>query len=316
MPKVSCKSGIELCYESFGEGEPLLLIMGIGAQMVLWDEEFCRALAAQGFRVIRYDNRDCGESSQLDQLPMTSPRQVIARRLLGRPVEVAYTLDDMADDAAGLLDALGIDAAHIVGLSLGGMIAQCMVLRHPSRVRSLALIMSNPGEVWSNVPEREAFKALLAKVGSTRESAVARQVNLFRVLGRDPHRTPEARVRALAELHHDRGVYPRGFMRQFTAMLASPGRLRALGRVRTPTVVIHGASDPLLHPLGGRLLGAAIPDAELHMLRDMGHDMGPSLWPYIIKALVDNSRRTLSREPRKRRLRAWLARPIRVSTQG
>ncbi len=304
MPKARA-NGIDLFYESFGEGEPLILIMGIGAQMVLWDEDFCRALAAQGFRVIRFDNRDVGHSSQLDELQSPKPRDALLRRLLGRPIQAPYTLDDMADDAAGLLDVLAIPSAHVVGMSLGGMIAQCMVLRHPQRVRSLALLMSNSGELWSNAPRPSAFRALVSKVNGSREQSIERQIRLFRVLGYSPHRTPEARIAELAGLHHDRGVYPRGFARQFAAMLASPGRLSSLRKVRTPCVVIHGANDPLVHPSGGRLLAAAIPGARLLLIENMGHDLAPSVWPAVIAALRSNADRDL---PTKiSRLSQWAA---------
>jgi pimeloyl-ACP methyl ester carboxylesterase len=152
MPKVRVAAGIELAYESFGEGEPLLLIMGIGAQMVLWDESFCRLLAQRGFRVIRFDNRDVGESTRLDALGTPDIRRLLLRRLGGLKVRAPYGLDDMADDTVGLLDALGLERAHVVGMSLGGMIAQCTALRHAARVRSLAILMSGPGELWASLP--------------------------------------------------------------------------------------------------------------------------------------------------------------------
>ncbi len=315
MPKVRA-NGIELAYETYGHGEPLVLIMGIGAQMVLWDEEFCRALSARGFHVIRFDNRDTGESTLLDHLPTHHPRDVLRRRLRGQPIETAYTLDDMADDTVGLLDALGLPWAHVVGMSLGGMVAQCMALRYPERVRSLSLIMSNTGELWVNVPTRRAYAALLGSAARTREEQIARQVHLFRMMGASPHRTPEARVAEIAGQHYDRGIHPRGFARQYAALMAASGRLTALSRIRAPTLVIHGADDPLVRPIGGRLLACGIPRARLELLRGMGHDLAPSLWPRVIDNITRNSKRAQN-GPRRlgQNLRALFARPVSVSTQ-
>jgi pimeloyl-ACP methyl ester carboxylesterase len=309
-------NGIELEYESFGadDGEPLVLIMGIGGQLVLWDEDFCRALAERGFRVIRFDNRDVGYSSKLDQLGTPDIRRAILRRSLRLPVRAPYTLDEMADDTVGLLDALGLAAAHVVAISFGGMIAQCMALRHPGRVKSLTAIMSNSGELWLNLPERAAFRALTSKVGKTREAAIARQVRLFSVVGRSPHRTPEARVAEIAGAHFDRGVYPRGFARQFAAMMASPARARALRQLRVPTLVVHGDSDPLIRPLGGRILAAAIPDARFLYIRGLGHDFAPSIWPTVIDAIGENSRRSPIHERWRltRALKNFFTRPVAI----
>lgn len=314
MPKVRA-NGIELAYETFGYGEPLLLVMGIGGQMVLWDEAFCRALAARGFHVIRFDNRDAGQSTQLDHLPTHHPNDVLRKRLRGQPIETAYTLDDMADDAVGLLDALGLPWAHVVGMSLGGMVAQCMALRYPERVRSLSLIMSNTGELWVNVPSPRAYSALIGRAPQTREEQIARQVRLFRTIGASPHRTPTARVAEIAAQHFDRGIHPRGFARQYAALMASSGRLTALSRVRAPTVVIHGAEDPLVRPIGGRLLACAIPRARLALIRGMGHDLGPTVWPRVIEEITRNSKRTQT-GPRRlgRSLHALFSRPVAVET--
>jgi len=315
MPKVTV-NGVELAYETFGYGEPLVLIMGIGGQMVLWDENFCRALADKGFHVIRFDNRDAGQSSQLDHLPTYHPRDVLRRRLLGKTIKAAYTLDDMADDTIGLLDALGLPWAHVVGMSLGGMVAQCLALRYPRRVRSLALIMSNTGELWVNVPARRAYSALISKAPRSREELVQRQVHLFRAMGASPHRTPEERVAEIAGQHYDRGIHPRGFARQYAALMASPGRLGLLGRILAPTVVIHGAEDPLVRPLGGRLLACGIPGARFALIGGMGHDLSPSVWPRVIDEITTNSKRVQG-APRNlaRSLRALFARPISVTTR-
>jgi pimeloyl-ACP methyl ester carboxylesterase len=312
MPKARA-NGIDLHYESFGEGEPLVLIMGIGAQMIQWDEQFCRVLAARGFRVIRFDNRDVGESQILDQLGTPNLREVLLRRALGRAVNPPYTLEDMADDTAGLLDALQIRVAHVVGMSLGGMVAQCLALRHPERVQSLGLLMTAPGNVLAALPTLPALRALTGSGGRGEEGAIRYQLELFRVIGASPHRTPEARLRELAALHYQRGVQPRGFARQFAASMGSPPRLHLLHRVRAPTHVIHGAKDPLIPALAGRLIAARIPGALLSVVADMGHDMGPTTWPYVVDALTSNARRTLPDDARPMGFaRALAKRPIHI----
>jgi pimeloyl-ACP methyl ester carboxylesterase len=316
MPKARA-NGIELHYESFGAGEPLILIMGIGAQMIQWDEEFCRALAMQGFRVIRFDNRDVGESEALDRLGTPDLREVLLRRALGMPLKPPYSLDDMADDTAGLLDALEIRAAHVVGMSLGGMVAQCLALRHPERVQSLGVLMSAPGNLLASVPTLAALGALTGRSGHGEEGAIQYQLNLFRVISASPHRTPEARLREIAALHYQRGVRPRGFARQFAAVMGSPPRLRKLHRVRAPTHVIHGDKDPLIPALAGRLIAARIPGALLSVIENMGHDLGPTLWPYAIDALTRNARRTLPEDARPMGfVRALTRRKIRVGEDG
>lgn len=299
MPKVKA-NGIELHYESFGTGEPLLLIMGIGAQMIQWDEDFCRALAVQGFRVIRFDNRDVGESQILNNLHVPNIRTLMMQKTLGQKVQAPYTLDDMADDTAGLMDALGIDSAHVVGMSLGGMVAQCVALRHPQRVRSLCIMMSSPGDLWTLATHPRALTALTYRAKNKGEQgAVEYQLNLFRMMSAKPHNTPEPRLRELGALHYRRGSHPKGFVRQFAAVLASEGRLRKLHRVRAPTLVIHGARDPLLLPVAGRLIAARIPGARLQIIENMGHDMGPTLWPHVVDAITDNAHRKVSPTDKK-----------------
>jgi pimeloyl-ACP methyl ester carboxylesterase len=313
MPKVQ-SNGITLHYESFGEGEPLVLIMGIGGQMIQWDEDFCRGLSTQGFRVIRFDNRDVGESEVLDRLGTPNINRALARRILRRRIDAPYTLDDMADDTAGLFDALGISSAHVVGMSLGGMVAQCLALRHPSRVRSLCIMMSAPGDFWAGFPLPKALSALTHRSESGGEQgAIDYQLNLFRVVSASPHRTPEARLRELAALHYRRGTHPRGFARQFTAILASEGRLRKLDRVRAPTLVIHGERDPLILHWAGRLVAARIPGARLEVIENMGHDLGPTLWPHVIDAITDNAQRRVESGARAMGImRALRQRPIEV----
>jgi pimeloyl-ACP methyl ester carboxylesterase len=301
MPKVRVNQDVELAYESFGEGEPLLLIMGIGAQMVIWEDDFCRALAARGFRVIRFDNRDVGESTRLDELRAPNIQKSLQNRVLGRKVESPYTLDDMATDTFGLMDALGIESAHVCGLSLGGMIAQCMALARPSRVRSLAIIMSGPGELWAAIPTLSGLRALVMRpTDMSREGLIEHFVRSLSALGRSPHRTPSTRLRHLATVSFDRGMSGRGFARQFSAIMAAPPRTRLLRQLRLPTLVLHGAEDPLIPPIAGRLMASQIPDARLVVIQGLGHDLGPSLWKYTIAAIEENARRKLA--PGARRL--------------
>lgn len=303
-------NGIELAYETFGEGEPLILIMGIGMQMVMWDEQFCRELAARGFKVIRFDNRDVGQSTKLDHLGYQKPKDLLLQRLLGRPVHPEYTLEDMARDTAALIEYLGYSSAHVVGLSLGGMVAQCLALDHPEKVRSLTLIMTNPGEIWANIPKLRAVATLLGKPAKTREEALELAVASFKAIGGTMHNTSREDVIRLTSQQFDRGVHPRGFARQFAAVMAAPGRLRRLRRLRVPTLVVHGSEDPLVPPLGGRLLAAAIPGAKLALIRGMGHDMGPSVWRYVIQRIAENR----DRDVRPQGLRPALGALLRLPT--
>ena len=231
-------------------------------------------------------------------------------RLLGGRIRAPYTLDDMADDTAGLMDALGLPSAHIVGMSLGGMVAQCMALKHPARVRSLGIIMSAPGEFLPGLPAPKALSALIYRSRHRGEQAtIDYQLNFFRVVSAAPHRTPEARLRQLAALHYQRGAHPRGFARQFAAILASPGRSRRLADLRVPTLVLHGDKDPLITHWAGRLIAARIPGARLSVIENMGHDLGPTLWPYVIDAIKGNAQRTLPRDAKPMGLVRALTQP-------
>ena len=301
MPKLRVNEDIELAYDSFGDGEPLFLIMGLGAQRVFWEDTFCEKLAARGFRVIRFDNRDVGESTRLNHLPAPNTNKMLLLRLLGRKVEPPpYLLDDMADDTFGLMDALGIDSAHVVGLSLGGMIAQCMALRRPARVRSLAIVMSGPGQVWAALPKFAALRALLDRPSDdTRETVVEHFVHSLEVIGFGPHRTPSSRIRELATMAYERGMTGRGYARQLGAILGSPSRTRRLRDLRVPTLVVHGARDPLIPPLSGRLAAAQIPGARLALIEGLGHDLGPSAWDFTIDAIADNARRRLPKKVKR-----------------
>jgi pimeloyl-ACP methyl ester carboxylesterase len=278
MPRVTA-NGIELEYEVRGAGEPLLMIMGIGAQMIAWPDGFLDELIDRGFEVIIFDNRDAGLSSEIDAR-VGALRPTIARAFLGLPVKGPYTLMDMADDCAGLLDALGHRDAHVLGASMGGMVAQTMAICHPSRVRTLTSVMSHAGHRLDAISTPRALKALLGgPPPRTREQAVARHLAFMTVCGSPAYPFDEGEQRAKAARAYDRSFRPWGFARQLTAIAATGSRVGALRFVRTPTLVIHGSADPLVRPVGGRRTASAIPNSRLEMIEGMGHDLPRQLWP-------------------------------------
>jgi pimeloyl-ACP methyl ester carboxylesterase len=287
MPRARVRE-IELEYETFGrEGDPaLLLIMGLGAQMIFWHDDFCGALVERGFRVVRFDNRDVGRSTWLDAAGMPDVMGVMAAVLQGRPVEAPYLLRDMAGDTAGLLEVLDIPAAHVVGASMGGMIAQTLAIEHPERVRSLTSIMSTTGSRDLPPARPEAMGALLTPIPTEREAAIERSVEIFRLIGSPGFPFDETEMRARAARAFDRGVNPAGVARQLVAILASGSRREALGSVRAPTLVIHGAADPLVPVEAGRDTAQAVPGAELLEIEGMGHDLPQALWPTFVDAIA------------------------------
>ena len=290
MPKAKA-NGLELEYEIIGEGEPLVLVMGIGAQLIYWRDEFCERLAEQGFSVIRFDNRDVGLSTKLNGQNAPSFRELVARRLVGLPIRAPYTLADMADDTAGLLDALGIERAHVVGASMGGMIAQTMAIIHPHRMMSLCSIMSNPGDRRHLLSSPRAMKALLQPAPNNRDEAMDRAAAFYAVCGSTGFPRDVEAVRERAGRAYDRCYYPQGFVRHMAAIFATGSRREALKFVRTPTAVIHGSVDPLILPAGGRATAAAIPDSRLHIVEGMGHDLPEGAWSQIIDVIRSNARR-------------------------
>jgi pimeloyl-ACP methyl ester carboxylesterase len=281
---------VELCYEEFGsrEGEPMLLVMGLATQMIGWHEDFCEGLAAHGFRVIRYDNRDVGRSTRLEGEGVPGTAAMMLG--LGDP---AYTLSDLAGDAAGLLDHLGIDSAHVVGASMGGMIAQMLAIEHPRRVRSLASIMSGTGTRWSRMPRLRALATLLRAAPNHREGFVEHTVRTFEVIGSPGFETDEERLREVAAMSFDRGRYPQGIARQMHATTSSPSRRPRLRRLGVPTVVIHGDKDPLVRFGAGKATARTIPGARLRVIEGMGHDLPRGAWPPIIAAIAENARRAV-----------------------
>jgi pimeloyl-ACP methyl ester carboxylesterase len=286
-PQLARANGIELCYEIFGdtEAEPMLLIMGLGAQMIHWDDDFCRQLAARGFRVIRFDNRDIGKSSKLTGGKRLTPFELIKLRFLKIPVAAPYKLRDMAEDVIGLMDALGIPSAHVVGASMGGMIAQEMAISFPLRVRSLTSIMSTTGDPNVPPPSREATAVLMAPPPASKEEYFVRFAQTWKVLRVGSFPQDEALDRARAERTYERGLNPAGVGRQLRAILASGSRKQRLGSVTAPTLVIHGTVDPLVRPEGGKDTAASIPGAKLLMIEGMGHALPIPMWGQVIDAI-------------------------------
>jgi pimeloyl-ACP methyl ester carboxylesterase len=279
-------NGIDLDYDTFGDpGHPaLLLIMGFSVQKISWDEEFCQMLADRGFFVIRFDNRDVGLSTKMDD----APRPNIGAAIAGDTSSASYTLDDMAADAAGLLDALNVGAAHIVGASMGGMIAQCLAIREPAKVLSLCSIMSTTGDRSVGQASPEAMSALLQPPPASKEEAVERSVAVGKVIGSPGFAQDEERIRRRAALAWDRGHDPAGVARQLVAIMAAPDRTESLRKVDVPTVVIHGEADPLIDPSGGRATSEAITGARLLVIPGMGHDLPLEVWPQIVDAITEN----------------------------
>jgi len=292
MPRAR-SNGIELEYETFGRAgdPPLLLVMGLGAQMILWHEEFCAALARRGFHVIRYDNRDVGRSTWLADAGVPDVPAALAAAGAGRPVDAPYRLGDMAADAAGLLDVLGVEAAHVVGASMGGMIAQSLAIEHPRRLRTLTSIMSTTGHPDLPPARPEAMAILLTPMPTERAAHVERSVRASRTIGSPAYPSEEGELRALAERGFDRGLNPPGVARQLVAILASGSRRAALGAVGAPTLVIHGADDPLVPVEAGRDTAASVPGAELLEIAGMGHDLPRALWPTVVDAIAKHAER-------------------------
>jgi pimeloyl-ACP methyl ester carboxylesterase len=265
---------VDLCWDAFGDpADPaLLLVMGIGFQLVHWPEGLCRRLAAEGFRVVRFDNRDAGRSTHLP-----------GRR---------WSLADMAGDTVGLLDALGTGSAHLVGASLGGMVAQTVAVRHPDRVRSLASLMSTTGRRGVGGTSWRVFRHLLTRPPRTPEEAVDRRLRVFATVGSTGFPQDVAEVRRATELGYRRDPDSRGGRRrQHRAVRDAGDRTAELGRIRVPTVVVHGTADRMCAPSGGRATAAAVPGSHLVLVPGLGHDLPPGAWPVLVRAVVDNARR-------------------------
>jgi pimeloyl-ACP methyl ester carboxylesterase len=273
----AASNGLKLAYETFGDktDPPVLLIMGLGTQMIAWPEELCRQIAARGHYVIRYDNRDVGLSTHLDDLPVPAVKDLVLRRR-----QPPYKISDMAADAVGLLDALDIDSAHVVGASMGGFIAQTVAGLYPHRVRSLTLIMTSTGSRLVGNPRPQLMtKMLRRRVVQDRMEAGDAIVEIFRLIGSKGFAFDEEYLRDLAGRSYERAYNPRGYLRQLAACNGQPNRTKYLRRIKVPTLVMHGLNDPLVNASGGKAIAKAIPGAEFIGFQGMGHDLPRDLWP-------------------------------------
>ena len=282
-------NGIELCYQEMGDpdGEPLLLVMGLATQMLAWDEEFCAMLAERGFRVVRFDNRDIGRSTKIKAAGLPSRLDMF----VGRRASAPYLLRDMAADTFGLMDHLGIESAHLVGASMGGMIVQTAAIERPERVRSITSIMSTTGSRRVGHPSFRTYGLLLGKPPREREAAIERVIKTFKVIGSPGYPFEEERVREIAGRSFDRGHSSAGIMRQLHAITASGDRTPRLRQLNLPALVIHGKSDILVNPSGGRATAKAIPSARLKMVEGMGHDLPRALWPSFAEEIAATAAR-------------------------
>ena len=293
MPQASANN-INIEYESFGDSAnpTILLVMGLGMQLIAWPEQFCSELASRGYHVIRYDNRDTGFSTKFDNEKSPSVISLMFCSMLRLPVRVPYTLRDMADDAVGLLDAIGVDAAHIVGASMGGMIAQNIAASHPHRVRSLTSIMSTSGH--RSLPgadplvARHLFRS--RPTSNDREAVIAHNIRTIELIGSPAYPVDEETRREMASISFDRCFFPSGFTRHVGAIVHDGDRRDRLRKIAAPTLVIHGREDPLVPLAGGRDTAKHIPGAQLEIIDGMGHNLPVELWPRIINRIADHGR--------------------------
>ena len=277
-------NGVELEYEVLGDpGDPVMLLVGgLGAQLVSWDDDFCEVIRSLGLSVIRFDNRDVGRSSLVDD--PRDPVALLGERMSGGDVEPPYRVADMADDAAGLLDALDVRAAHVLGSSMGGMISQALAIGHPDRVLSLTSVMSTTGDRSVGKADPSVFGAMMAPLPADPEAAIEHRVALAEAMA-GPAGIDEARARRRAEREQARAGDPRGVVRQLLSVVSSPARTSALGGVRVPTLVVHGDADPVIALSGGRQTAEAVPGAELLVLEGVGHELPERVWSLLAERL-------------------------------
>lgn len=292
MPNVKV-NGMQIEYETFGDkrSKPLLMIKGIGQQMITWSDEFCSLLARNGHYFIRYDHRDVGLSSKLDNEKTPELSEIRAAVARGEKIIPSYTLDDMAKDSIGLLDALNIDKAHICGMSMGGTIAQILAISYPDRILSLTLMMTGSGNPDLPPAKPEAMAALLSPPASQRQEYIENHLKTFRIIGSPKFAFNEEYHRQLAGRLFDRSFYPVGMNRHFLAVLSQSNRKPALAKVKVPTLVIHGANDILVPVEAGKELAEVIPGAELLIIEGMGHDLPKEVWPSVVEAITKNTNR-------------------------
>ena len=284
-------NGIEIAYDTFGDphAPPLVLIMGLGFQMIVWDEEFCKEIADRGYWVIRFDNRDTGLSTRFDEAEVPDVFSILEAKIQGKAFQTPYTLSDMADDTVGLLNELKIDVAHMVGLSMGGMIAQMMAVCHPSRVQTLTAIMSSTGAPGLPPPTPEALSILLNRLPSDRTGYIEGCVQIWQILSGPNMPADESRVKELAGHSYDRGLNPAGFSRQLAAIITFGSIKEKLESVNVPTLVLHGDSDPLIPLECGLDIADSIRKAKMIILKGMGHALHRDLWPRIIDAIEQHA---------------------------
>jgi pimeloyl-ACP methyl ester carboxylesterase len=278
--------GITLCYETYGEPSdpPALLVMGLGTQMIAWHEDFCRALAARGLHVVRFDNRDIGHSTHMRGAPPTVAQLLTRSRRAAR-----YSLADMAEDAASLLERLSLTPAHVIGASMGGMIAQTLAARHPASVRSLVSIMSNTGSMLTGQPSLRVYSTFLRTAPRERDAFIDHMAGVFAAIGSPGELRDPAEVRELIGASYDRDHDPDGPGRQLAAIIAAGNRTPELCRITAPTLVIHGTADRLVGFSGGRATARAIRGARLMAVEGMGHDLPRALWPQLIDAIATHA---------------------------
>jgi pimeloyl-ACP methyl ester carboxylesterase len=286
---------IDIAYETFGDpADPaLLLVMGLATQMVAWHEDFCGELASRGFFVIRFDNRDVGRSTAMRDMPVPSIIKIALRDKKSAP----YSLSQLSDDAFGLLDHLEIAKAHVVGASMGGMIAQTMAIEHPERVLSLCSIMSNTGSRWTGQPKFATYRVLIGNPPKERDAFIEHVLGVYKVIGSKGFDRDEDDLRRIAGISFDRGRNPAGSARQLAAIATSGDRAAKLRELNVPTVVVHGTADRLVGISGGKATAKAIPGARFVPIAGMGHDLPRGTWPTIIRAITENAARAATAEP-------------------
>jgi pimeloyl-ACP methyl ester carboxylesterase len=284
---------IQIEYETFGEpsSQPLLLIIGLGGQLIDWDEEFCELLVYRGFYVIRFDNRDGGLSTKFEDTGIPDVTALITAVQAGETVEIPYSLEDMADDAVGLLDTLKIKRAHVCGASMGAYISQIIAFRYPSRVLSLTSIMGSTGNPNLPSPTPDAKRILLTPLPTEREAYIEQSIKDWRILYGSGFPFDEEQWRIGIANEYDRSFYPQGITRQLVAIRANGNRKPKLASITVPTLVIHGTDDPLVPVEGGKDTAAAIPGATLLLIEGMGHSLPPETWPQIVDAITDNAKK-------------------------